>query len=52
MESNRSENLLQIQDLTKIFTIRQGLSTSRLVAVDKARFAVESANPENSLASA
>lgn len=46
MEHSRDENLLQIKDLTKVFAIRQGLSITRLVAVDKARFAVKSASPE------
>ena len=46
MESNRNESLLQIEDLTKVFNIRQGLSVTRLVAVDKARFAVKSASPK------
>ena len=46
MEHSRDENLLQIKDLTKVFAIRQGFSTTRLVAVDKARFAVKSASPE------
>jgi peptide/nickel transport system ATP-binding protein len=40
------ENLLEIEDLTKVFTIRQGLSVTRLVAVDQARLAVKSASPE------
>jgi peptide/nickel transport system ATP-binding protein len=46
MEHSRDEDLLQIKDLTKVFTIRRGLSITRLVAVDKARFAVKSASPE------
>ena len=46
MEHDRDENLLQIEDLTKVFTIRQGLSVTRFVAVDKAGFAVKSASPE------
>jgi peptide/nickel transport system ATP-binding protein len=46
MEHNRDENLLQIENLTKVFTIRQGLSTTRFVAVDKARFDMKSASPE------
>jgi peptide/nickel transport system ATP-binding protein len=46
MEHRRDENLIQIEDLTKVFAIRQGLSTTRFVAVDKARFAVKSASPE------
>lgn len=46
MEIKRNESLLQIEDLTKAFTIRQGLSSARLVAVDKVRFDVESASPK------
>jgi peptide/nickel transport system ATP-binding protein len=46
MEHGREENLLQLEDLTKVFTIRQGFSVTRFVAVDKARFAVKSASPE------
>lgn len=46
MEHRRGENLIEIKDLTKVFTLRQGLSTTRLVAVDKARFAIKSASPE------
>jgi peptide/nickel transport system ATP-binding protein len=46
MEPSRNGNLLQIEDLTKVFILRQGLSTSRLVAVDKARFAIKSASSE------
>jgi peptide/nickel transport system ATP-binding protein len=46
MEPNRNKNLLQIEDLTKVFNIRQGLSVSRLVAVDKAQLAVEAASPQ------
>jgi peptide/nickel transport system ATP-binding protein len=40
MEHNRDQDLLQIDDLTKVFTLRQGLSVSRLVAVDRARFSM------------
>jgi peptide/nickel transport system ATP-binding protein len=46
MGHSRDENLLQIEDLTKVFAIRQGLSVTRFVAVDRARFAVKSASPE------
>jgi peptide/nickel transport system ATP-binding protein len=46
MEHSRDGNLIQIENLTKVFAIRQGLSVTRFVAVDKARFAVKSANPE------
>ncbi len=46
MEHNRNGNLLQIDDLTKVFTLRQGFSVTRLVAVDKARFALKSASSE------
>jgi peptide/nickel transport system ATP-binding protein len=46
MEHHRDENLLQVEDLTKVFAIRHGLSTTRFVAVDKARFALPSESPE------
>jgi peptide/nickel transport system ATP-binding protein len=46
MEHSRDDNLLQIEDLTKVFAIRQGLSVTRLVAVDKAWFALPSESPE------
>jgi peptide/nickel transport system ATP-binding protein len=46
MEHSRDENLLQIKDLTKVFAIRRGLSITRLVAMDKAQFAMRSASPE------
>jgi peptide/nickel transport system ATP-binding protein len=46
MEHDNNRNLLQIEDLTKVFTLRQGLSTAHFVAVDKARFAIKSAGSE------
>jgi peptide/nickel transport system ATP-binding protein len=46
MEHSHNGNLLQIEDLTKVFTLRQGLATTQLVAVDKARFAIKSAGSE------
>ena len=46
MEHSRDKNLLQVKNLTKVFAIRQGFSITRLVAVDRARFAVRSASPE------
>jgi peptide/nickel transport system ATP-binding protein len=46
MDQNRDENLLSVAGLTKVFTIRHGLATTRFVAVDRANFAIKSANPE------
>jgi peptide/nickel transport system ATP-binding protein len=46
MEQDYNGNLLQIEDLTKVFTLRQGLATAQFVAVDKARFAITSAGSE------
>jgi peptide/nickel transport system ATP-binding protein len=46
MEHDYNGNLLQIEDLTKVFTLRQGLATAHFVAVDKARFAIKSAGSE------
>jgi peptide/nickel transport system ATP-binding protein len=46
MEFSRDENLLQIKDLTKVFTLRQGLSVTQFVAVHKAQFTIKSASPE------
>ena len=44
MEQNG--NLLQIDKLTKIFTIRQGFSTSKFMAVDQASFSLQNNKPE------
>ena len=39
-------NLLEINDLTKVFTLRQGFSTTRFMAVDRASFALQDSSPE------
>jgi peptide/nickel transport system ATP-binding protein len=36
-----SDTLLRVEDLTRIFTARHGLSTSRLVAVDRANLTIK-----------
>jgi len=41
-----SDKLLIVKDLTKVFTIGGGFSRGKLVAVNKARFEIESNNPE------
>lgn len=41
-----NEKLLQIEDLTKVFTLRRGFSSIKFLAVDKAKFAIEAATPE------
>ena len=46
MIHSTDENLLDIADLTKIFTLRQGFSTTKLVAVDKASFFLKASQPE------
>ena len=38
--------LLDIEDLTKIFSLRQGLATAQLIAVDQANFSLQSDQPE------
>jgi peptide/nickel transport system ATP-binding protein len=43
---NEQDNLLHVDDLTKVFTIRQGLSTTRFQAVDRANFALRADTPE------
>jgi peptide/nickel transport system ATP-binding protein len=40
------EALLRVEDLTKVFTSRRGLSTTRLVAVDRATFSLPADPPE------
>ncbi|OUC08847.1 hypothetical protein RY27_06545, partial [Litorilinea aerophila] len=46
MSQNATENLLQVKDLTKIFNIRQGLSTKHFTAVDRANFSIHADRPE------
>ncbi len=46
MSQNATENLLQVKDLTKIFNIRQGLSTRHFTAVDRANFSIHAGRPE------
>ena len=47
MIHSTDENLLDIADLTKDFTLRQGFSTTKLVAVDKASFFLKASQPES-----
>jgi peptide/nickel transport system ATP-binding protein len=42
----QSENLLDIEDLTRVFNIRRGLSTARFVAVDHVSLALRAGQPE------
>jgi len=46
MESHPDESLLSIDELSRVFTIRQGLATTRLVAVDRATLAIRAEVPE------
>ena len=44
--SQQHENLMEIKALSKVFTIRQGLSAIKFMAVDQASFAVRADTPE------
>ncbi len=46
MEGSADGSLLDICDVSKVFSIRQGLSVTHLAAVDKARLRLQSARPE------
>lgn len=46
MEHSNAENLLSIQDLTRVFSIRRGLSTTRFVAVDHVSLDLRAGLPE------
>ncbi len=46
MQEHQTDHLLYVQNLTKVFTLRQGLSARRFYAVDKATFALRSDTPE------
>ena len=46
MEHRRDENLLSIEELTKVFNIRHGLATTHFVAVDHISLALQAARPE------
>ncbi|WP_410963548.1 ATP-binding cassette domain-containing protein, partial [Salmonella sp. SAL4455] len=46
MEASREQALISIEDLTKVFAIHRGFSTTLFTAVDKARFSLELAKPE------
>ncbi len=46
METRHDEQLLSIENLTKVFNIRRGLATSQFVAVDEVWLAVQAAQPE------
>ena len=41
-----NSRLLQVEDLSKVFTIRNGFSISKFSAVDQASFSLENAKPE------
>jgi peptide/nickel transport system ATP-binding protein len=45
-EYSRDAYLLSIEELTRIFTIRRGLASTRFVAVDNVSLALEAARPE------
>jgi peptide/nickel transport system ATP-binding protein len=46
MTTNQSEHLLTIEQLTRVFTIRRGLSSSRFLAVDAVTLALQAGRPE------
>ena len=46
MAQQPNATLLQIEDVTKEFSIRQGFSTTKFRAVDQATFSLEEAKPE------
>jgi peptide/nickel transport system ATP-binding protein len=46
MHDSPPEQLLQIEDLTRVFTIRRGLSATRFLAVDRVSLSLQSGRPE------
>ncbi len=46
MDHNRNQNLLSVDNLTKVFNIRRGLTTIHFTAVDQVSFALQAAQPE------
>lgn len=46
MQQQPNSDLLHVEDLTKVFTIRQGFSSRRFHAVDGATFSLEANKPE------
>jgi peptide/nickel transport system ATP-binding protein len=46
MEERPDQYLLSIEDLTKVFSIRRGLATTRFVAVDRVSLALPADRPE------
>lgn len=46
METSTTQSLLRIQDLTKVFTIRHGLSSTRFMAVDHVSLSIQADQPE------
>ncbi|RIK57574.1 MAG: peptide ABC transporter ATP-binding protein [Chloroflexi bacterium] len=46
MQPSPSKNLLQISDLSKVFTIRRGLSSIKFQAVDHASLTIQAEKPE------
>lgn len=46
MDNSPNQTLLQVENLSKVFSIRQGFSSTRFLAVDNASFVLEAAKPE------
>jgi peptide/nickel transport system ATP-binding protein len=46
MQKHSDPNLVRVEDLTKIFNIRQGFSSRKFHAVDEATFSLEAGKPE------
>uniref|UniRef100_A0A7C4KJM3 ABC transporter ATP-binding protein n=1 Tax=Anaerolinea thermolimosa TaxID=229919 RepID=A0A7C4KJM3_9CHLR len=45
-ELHSEETLLQVEGLTKVFTIRHGLASTRFMAVDHVHFSIQAGRPE------
>lgn len=45
-ELHSDETLLQVEGLTKVFTIRHGLASTRFMAVDHVNFSIQAGRPE------
>ncbi len=46
MQQQPNSDLLRVEDLTKVFSIRQGFSSKKFHAVDEARFSLDRGKPE------
>jgi peptide/nickel transport system ATP-binding protein len=46
IEHKRSQQLLSVEELTRVFNIRRGLAATRFVAVDRVSLALDAARPE------